>query len=106
MPWSKGAVVIKKHGDQKWADEMEKIFEVDGDGEGVPVKDQEKEDLKRDNQFMKKHVVEGLEKKIMDAELEYGYHPVRPRWMQCIMEGFAFVIYYISIFVDKYLILR
>ena len=97
MSWSKGAVVIKKHGDEEWADAMEKALDIQR------ASDKEVEELKRDNEFLKKHVVEDLEQKIIDAELDYGYNWTPPKWARGIVEAFAFVVYHFSVFVDKYL---
>lgn len=94
MAWSKGAVVIKKHGDEEWANEMEKVLNIQ------KAADKEKEELERDNTFMKKHIVEGLEQKIFDAELNYGYNWVPPKWAKGIVEAFAFIVYHFSVFVD------
>lgn len=99
MPWKKGAVVIKKHGDEEWADAMEKALNVQ------KAANKELEELRRDNEFMKKHVTEDLEQKIIDAELNYGYNWTPPKWAKGIVEGFAFIVYHISLFVEKYLIL-
>lgn len=97
MAWSKGAVVIRKSGDEEWANEMEKVV---NNQSGV---DQEKEALERDNGWMKKHIVEDLEKKIMDAEIKYGYNFVPPKWAKPIFEGIALIEYGLAVFVEKYL---
>lgn len=99
MPWKKGAVVIKKHGDEEWADAMEKALNVQ------KAANKELEELRRDNEFLKKHVTKDLKQKIIDAELNYGYNWTPPKWAKDIVEGFAFIVYYISLFVEKYLIL-
>lgn len=97
MAWKKGAVVIKKAGDEAWANEMEKMVNA------PKTKDQEKENLERDNEWMKKHIVKDLENKIMDAEIQYGYNFVPPRWAKPICEGLALIEYGLAIFIDKYL---
>ena len=97
MAWSKGAVVIKKHGDEAWANEMEKALDI------RKATDKEKEELERDNEWMKKHIVEDLENKIIDAEINYGYNFVPPKWARPIFEGMALIQYGIALFVDKYM---
>jgi len=97
MPWTKGAVVIKKSGDETWANEMEKALDI------RRPKDQEKEALTRDNEWMKKHIVEDLEQKIIDAEINYGYNFVPPKWAKPIFDLIALVEYGAAIFVDKYM---
>ena len=97
MAWSKGAVVIKKHGDENWANEMEKVVNI------RKAADKEKKELERDNEWMKKHIVEDLEQKIIDAEINYGYNFVPPRWARPIFEGMALIQYWIALFVDKYM---
>ena len=97
MPWSKGAVVIKKSGDKEWANEMEKVLDIQKEV------DPEKEELERDNEWMKKHIVEDLENKIIDAEIKYGYNFVPPKWASPIFKAMALVIYGIAVFADKYL---
>lgn len=95
MAWSKGAVVIKKHGDEEWANEMEKVLNV------KKASEKEIEELKRDNEFMKKHVVENLEQKIADAEAKYGHNWVPPKWMKPIMDVISLIEYGFAILIDK-----
>ena len=97
MAWSKGAVVIKKTGDEAWANEMEKVMNTS------KPRDQDKEALTRDNEWMKKHIVEDLEQKIIDAEINYGYNFVPPKWARPIFEGMALIQYGVAVFVDKYM---
>lgn len=97
MPWKKGAVVIRKAGDEEWANEMERVVSV------PEAKDQEKEELARDNEWMKKHIVKDLENKIIDAEINYGYNFVPPRWVKPIFDVIALIEYGLAMFVDKYL---
>jgi hypothetical protein len=100
MAWSKGAVVIKKTGDEAWANEMERIVNT------PKTKDQKKEELERDNEWMKKHIVEDLESKIMDAEINYGYNFIPPKWARPIFEGIALIEYGLALFVDKYMTIK
>lgn len=97
MAWSKGAVVIKKAGDENWANEMEKVVNTS------KPRDQDKEALARDNEWMKKRIVEDLEQKIIDAEINYGYNFVPPRWAKPIFDVIALIEYGVAIFVDKYM---
>ena len=97
MAWSKGAVVIKKAGDEAWAKEMEKVLDI------RKAADKEKAELERDNEWMKKHIVEDLEQKIIDAEINYGYNFVPPRWAKPIFDVIALIEYGAALFVDKYM---
>jgi len=97
MPWTKGAVVIKKTGDEAWANEMEKALDI------RKAADREKAELERDNEWMKKRIVEDLEQKIMDAEINYGYNFVPPKWAKPIFDVIALIEYGVAIFVDKYM---
>ncbi len=108
MTWKKGAVVIKKHGDEEWADAMEKTLNVQRAAKKeMEELIKENEELKRDNTFMKKHIVEDLENKMADAERDYSYNwTPQSKFAKYVTEGFAFVIYHIVMFIDKYLVLR
>lgn len=102
MAWKKGAVVIqiKKHGDEEWADEMEKALNVQR------AADKEREELERDNKFMKRHIVEDLEAKIAKAEYDYGYNWIPPKWLLPFIQVWALLMYGISLFAHKYLIIK
>lgn len=95
MPWSKWAVVIKKHGDKEWADAIEKAINV------KKASDKEIEELERENTFMKKRVTESLEEKIADAEAKYGYNWVPPKWMKPITDVISLIEYGFAILIDK-----
>ena len=97
MAWSKGAVVIKKTGDEAWANEMEKVVN------SSKPRDQDKEALTRDNEWMKKHIVKDLKQKIIDAEINYSYNFVPPKWAKPIFDVIALIEYGVAIFVDKYM---
>jgi hypothetical protein len=97
MPWSKGAVVIKKSGDEEWANEMEKVLDIPRED------DKDREALKRDNEWMKRHIVEELEQKIIDAEIDYGYNFVPPKWLKPVISMVALIEYGEAMFVDKYM---
>ena len=100
MPWSKGAVVIKKYGDEEWSDAIEKTINI------KKASDKEKEELERENTFMKRHVKESLEQKIANAERDYGYNWIPPKWMKPIMDILALIAYGVALFFDKFLTLR
>lgn len=97
MSWTKGAVVIKKTGDEAWANEMEKALDI------RKAVDPEKAELERDNEWMKKHIVKDLEQKIIDAEINYGYNFVPPKWAKPIFDLIALIEYGVALFVDKYM---
>lgn len=97
MPWSKGAVVIKKSGDEEWANEMEKALDIPKN------QNSDREALERDNEWMKRHIIEDLEQKIIDAEINYGYNFVPPRWASPIFKVMALIEYGVALFVDKYM---
>ncbi len=93
--WSKGAVVVVKRGDPEMANEMEKMFRsnVGKHEEGhycfIP----------------KRHTKEELETMIENAEILYGRNWIPPIWMKWIVEGVAFIVYHVCLFIEKYLIL-
>ena len=95
MPWSKGAVVIKKHGDEEMADAIEKAINV------KKASDKEINELERENTFMKKRVVKSLEEKIADAEEKYGHNWVPPKWMKPIVSLFSLIEYGFALLVEK-----
>lgn len=97
MPWSKGAVIIKKSGDEEWANEMEKALDI------PKTDDKDREALERDNEWMKRHIIEDLEQKIIDAEINYGYNFVPPKWAKPIFDVIALIEYGVALFVDKYM---
>ena len=98
MPWSKGAVVIKKHGDEEWADAIEKSLNIK---RASDKELKELEELRRDNTFMKKHIVDDLEAKIADAEAKYGHNWVPPKWMKPIVDVISLIEYGFAILIDK-----
>lgn len=98
MPWSKGAVVIKKHGDEEWADVIEKSLNIK---RASDKELKELEELRRDNTFMKKHIVDDLEAKIADAEAKYGHNWIPPKWMKPIVDVISLIEYGFAILIDK-----
>ena len=100
MPWSKGAVVIKikKHGDEEWADTIEKSLNIK---RASDKELKELEELRRDNTFMKKHIVDDLEAKIADAEAKYGRNWIPPKWMKPIVDVISLIEYGFAILIDK-----
>ena len=105
MSWSKGAVVIVKHGDQEWADAIEKSMNI----QKASIK--EVEEMQKSNKycfFPKRHTVDELKQMIDDAERQYGrkWWWNRPKWVKPIAEGFAFIVYHFSLFVNKYMTIK
>ena len=94
MAWSKGAVVVVKHGDPKMADEMEKIFRnsTKSSGGGYCF-------------LPHRHTTEELKNMIEDARITYGKRYRTPEWLRPIKEGCAFIVYYICKFIERYLVL-
>ena len=93
--WSKGAVVVVKHGDPGIANELEKIF-----------RNNNKSTSSGGYCFLpRRHTTEELKAMIEDAERQYGQRRIPPKWLECIRMGLAFVVYHICIFIEKYLVL-
>ena len=92
--WSKGAVVVVKRGDETMANSMEKAL--------MP---------KRDNKTCKTELAaiarqKDIAEKIVDARIKYGYNWVPTGWAKKAIEGFALIIYGISVFIDRYLTIK
>lgn len=97
MPWKKGAVVIIKRGDQEWADAIEQaILER-------KTSKEELDEMEMHLVFLKKRDAEYWKEMIEEAEAMYGENYIPPKWIQKIVSGFAFIMYYIGRFIDKYL---
>ena len=98
--WNKGAVVIVKRGDEAMANAMASPFE----------KDHEKESLSNEERAWKDLLSQAKEDavlaKIADAQATYGRNYIPPKWAKKIVEGFAFIVYGISIFVERYLVIK
>lgn len=91
--WSKGAVVVVKRGDAAMADAIEKGLDI-------------KEKSNMNNFYLpKRHTKEELKLMIEDAERDYGTRRTPPKWIRVISEGMAFIVYHISVFVERYLVL-
>lgn len=97
--WSKGAVVIVKHGDLAMADAIEKGV---GSVQFVSPKNG-KNDIRSRYGVMKNRDSLTWKNKIIKAEKEYGHNWVPPKWAKKIIEVIAFIVYLITMFVDKYL---
>ena len=95
--WSKGAVVIVKHGDEAIADAVAKGIDI----QTVAKSDVEK--IERDYRFMKNRDSKYWKRKIRKANEKYAYNWRPPWWAKKTVEAFAFVVYGFSVFVDKYL---
>lgn len=95
MAWSKGAVVIVKHGDPVMREEMGKIFE-------------DRANVKSGSGYCfmpHRHSKEELMQMMEDAEITYGIRHKSPEWIRPIKEAIAFVTYHVCRFIEKYLIL-
>lgn len=101
MMWSKGAVVVVKHGDPNFADAA-----LDGMGfKTVPSR--EIEALQRDNFFLKRKAKKLDDKSIRKARRNYGRNPSPPpKWAQPLVDIWALSVYGVSTFVDRYLTIR
>lgn len=93
--WSKGAVVIVKHGDEEMANKMEKSL--------VPVQTERKSLDTCKTELAAKARQEELAQKIIDAEINYGYNWTPPHWAKVFVSGYALLVYGFTMFVDKYL---
>lgn len=107
MSWSKGAVVIVKRGDPEWGDVIEDALDV----KRAPNKEleelrKENEELKRDKELARNHDTRFTNKAIQDLKDENEHYKTPPKWLRVIKEGFAFIIYWISVFWDKYLTIK
>ena len=105
--WSKGAVVIVRHGDEDMGNAIKdavgtKMVPIDE----VKKLEEDVKELERDNFFLRKRSSEAIMADILSAEIKYGRNFVPPKWAKKIWEWNAFLIYHFSMFVDKYLVLR
>lgn len=107
MAWKKGAVVIVKRGDQEWGDAIEDALNVKkaSDKELEELR-KENEELKRDKELTKNHDTRFTNMAIQDLKDKNEYYKTSPPWLRVIKEGFAFVIYWISVFWDKYMTIK
>ena len=108
MAWKKGAVVIVKRGDEDWADAIvEKGLKIQkvSDKEIEELRN-ENEKLKCANEMTKIHDTRFTNAVIQNLSIENDYYPTRPKWLRIIMEGFALIVYWISLFADKYLVIK
>ena len=114
MAWKKGAVVIVKRGDEEWADAIEEVLDIQKasrkeleelENENKELENENKE-LKRSKDMTKIHDDKFTDNMIAKLEREYGNHWTPPKWVRWILEAVAFVVYWISLFVDKYLVIK
>ena len=106
MPWKKGAVVIVKHGDQDWADSMEESLNIQrASDKELEELENENRNLKRDKDLSKIHDDRFTQNALDDLENKWDYYPP-PTWLRVIKEGLAFIVYWISIFFDKFLTIK
>lgn len=95
--WTKGAVVVIKRGDEEMANAIT-------EGSGVKtVNSKDYNDLETAHELLRRRRTEDILDDIIDAEEEYGHNWVPPKWAKWIFEGMAFVVYWVCIFIDKYL---
>ena len=103
MAWTKGAVVIVKRGDQEWADAMEESLDIPrGDDREMKELENENKELKRDNDLAKIHDTRFTNMVIQGLEHEYGRNRIPPTWLKVVKQGFALVVYLVSVFYDKF----
>lgn len=104
MSWSRGAVVILKSGDQEIGDALENA---------LVVRRATDEDLK---QFEKALMERKLTKihdtrftNFMIEDLEYRYGKIKkpiPKWLDKLLSPFTLMLYWVSLFTDKYLVIK
>lgn len=107
MAWTKGAVVIVKRGDQEWADAMEESLDIPrGDDREMKELENENKELKRDNDLSKIHDTRFTDMVIESLEHDYGRTRKSPKWAQIVKQGFALIVYVVSVFFDKFLTIK
>ena len=107
MSWSKGAVVIVKRGDQEWGDAIEDSLNIKkaSDKELEELRN-ENETLKRDKDLGSMHDDKFTDLAIQSLREKYKHKKEPPKWAKIVMEGFAFIVYWISVFFDKFLTIK
>lgn len=107
MPWSKGAVVIVKHGDQEWADSMEQTVAIKlASKQEVEELRKENEALKRDKKLAKIHDDRFTNIVIKEIERKHGKIKRYRRWKDILLAPWALFVYAVSLFTNKYLIIK
>lgn len=115
MSWKKGAVVIIKHGDEDFADAIEDGLNIQKitPGEVEELKQEieklkkENKELRRANEMMKIHDTRFTNEAIDNLTDKYkNNYRTPPKWAKIIMDGVAVIIYWISMFIDKYLVIK
>lgn len=101
--WSKGAVVIVKHGDQEWADSIEQALAIRRASEKEL---RELEELKRHKNLSKIHDDKFTDIVIEDARRRYRKIRPMPRWLDILLAPWSLLVYGVSLFADKYLVIR
>lgn len=99
--WSKGAVVVVKHGDAALSNQMEQGLGF----QSVSIK--RLESLERDNFFLRRIATRAEIKAIRKAEAVYGKNP-KPcaPWLRPLMDIWTLAVYGFSVFVDRYLTIK
>lgn len=100
MSWSKGAVVIVKHGDQEWADSMEQTLAI------KRASDQEVEELRRDKKLSKIHDDAFTDIAIQSLRKKYRKIKPMPKWLDILLSPWSLLVYGIAVFSNKFLIIR
>lgn len=93
--WTKGAVVIVKHGDEGMANGMAKAIAPSY------VDQREMERLRRDNYFLKQKGRRATNRMIKRAQRRYGTKRRTPERFKWLREGFAFVEYCFATLIEK-----
>lgn len=97
--WSKGAVVIVKHGDPEMADQIANGL--------VRMPDERYLRMERENYFLKRRSKREIRKMIRRAERRYGWNPAPPpNWAKWIVGIRNLMIYGLVIFKDKYMTIQ
>jgi hypothetical protein len=99
--WTKGAVVIVKHGDDAMGSAMK-------NGLNLPVLVDQSSvmNIERENFFLKRRSRRYYIQKIREAEEKYGYNWQPPKWARGFFSGLAFLEYLFAVFADKYMTIK
>lgn len=97
--WSKGAVVILKHGDEAMANSM--IKGVDAGMALQRVNSREVETLRRDNFFLKRRSKKSTDAMIADARKNYGKNYILPKWAEKAIGWSVLIAYPLFLLLDR-----
>lgn len=93
--WSKGAVIVKIHGDKSMGNQMVQGCNL----KLVPV--QEYERMERENFFLKRQNSKDIQSKIIDAQNKYGYNRKMGKIEGNILVGIACIVLALDALHDK-----